>query len=67
MPRIRVKENFYDRENDLKLVEKGAEMEVSEERAEKLIGLDLVEMVEEEKIEEEPKPKKSKGKKGEDK
>ena len=65
MVNVKVKEDFYDRENDLKLVKKDTEMEVLEERAEKLIGLNLVEIVEEEKVEKEPKPTKSKGKKGE--
>ena len=30
--KIKVKQNFYDRENDLVLREKGAELEVSEQR-----------------------------------
>ena len=35
--KIKVKQNFYDRENDLALREKGAEMEVSEQRGRELI------------------------------
>lgn len=36
--KIKVKQNFYDRENDLALREKGAEMEVSEQRGRELIN-----------------------------
>ena len=36
--KIKVKQNFYDRENDLALREKGAEMEVSEQRGRELIA-----------------------------
>ena len=35
--KIKVKQNFYDRENDLVLREKGAELEVSEQRGRELI------------------------------
>lgn len=36
--KIKVKQNFYDRENDLALREKGAELEVSEQRGKELIA-----------------------------
>ena len=40
--KIKVKQNFYDRENDLALREKGAEMEVSEQRGRELIAKGFV-------------------------
>ena len=36
--KIKVIQNFYDRENDLVLREKGAELEVSEQRGRELIA-----------------------------
>lgn len=61
MVKVKVLEDFYDREDDLKLKEKNREMEVSEERAKKLVGLGLVEIIKDEDVKEpegEEKPSK---------
>jgi hypothetical protein len=42
---VKVKTDFRDRENNLKLRKAGDQIEVSRERADKLAGLDLVEIV----------------------
>lgn len=42
---VKVKTNFRDRESNLKLRKTGEQFEVSRERADKLAGLDLVEIV----------------------
>ena len=46
---VKVKTDFRDRENNLKLRKAGEQFEVSRERADKLAGLDLVEIVTEKK------------------
>lgn len=46
---IKVKTDFRDREHELKLRKTGEQFEASRERAEKLAGLDLVEIVTEKK------------------
>ena len=46
---VKVKTDFRDLENNLKLRKAGEEIEVSRERADKLAGLDLVEIVTEKK------------------
>lgn len=51
--KVKVIEQFYDREHDLMLRTKGDILTVTEERAQKLIGLGHVEL-----IEEKPKNKK---------
>ena len=45
---VKVKEDFRDRTEDLKLRKKDEVLTVSEERAQKLAGLGLVELVENE-------------------
>ena len=45
MVTVKVKTNFRDRESNLKLRKTGEQFEVSRERADKLAGLDLVEIV----------------------
>ena len=57
---VKVKEDFRDRTEDLKLRKKDEVLTVSEERAQKLAGLGLVELVENEpetpaETEEQPK------------
>lgn len=47
MVKVEVIEQFYDKENDLELRTKGTVFEVSEERAQTLISLGHVKMVEE--------------------
>ncbi len=54
--KIKVKKDFYDRENDLVLRKKGAEIEVSEQRGRELIDKGFaaeVKSVQKEKAEEE--------------
>ena len=44
--KLKVKRDFYDKTNSLKLKKKGEEMSVSPDRAEKLISLGLAEKAE---------------------
>lgn len=43
--KVKVLANFRDRENDLKLRKAGEQLEISKDRAAKLAGLGLVEIV----------------------